>query len=381
MWLFTVFYAATFAIGSESKDSDILVYVSQVSVLNSLNLDFNGILAYYLVSGEIDVLRTFLAYLVSHFTANGFYLIIVFGIVFGYFFSRNIWYILDRLEGKTKSFTKILLFCLFLTIPIWHLNGFRFATAAHVFIFGLLPFLFEGKRKSLIWCLIVPFVIHYSFFIALIPLGAYLILGNKIKLYYIFFVLSIFMSAINISQFNKIIETYAPQILIERSSGYRGEANVESLRVEGRYGSDAVWYVKYYLNTLKFTLSAFLLVLYWVSKKTIHKNKDLLRLLSFILLFYGFANILSTIPSGYRFLRVANLLTLSFLVLYYQNTVIKKDFYRLSKLTIPFLIFYIIIALRLSWYSISFMTLFGNPITAIFTFGENTAINDIIKNL
>jgi hypothetical protein len=381
MWLFTVFYAATFAIGVESENSDIVRYVEEVSILNNLNLDFTGILAYYLNSGELDVLRTFLAFVVSYFTRDGFYLIIVFGVIYGYFFSRNIWYILDRLEGKTKFFTIILIFCLFLVIPIWNLNGFRFWTAAHVFLFGLLPFLFEGKKKPLIWCLITFFIVHYSFLIALVPLGIYLILGNRVKLYYVFFVLSLFMSAINISQFNNVIETYAPQILIERSSSYRGEDKVEALREGDLVSDDTVWYAKYYGLSLKFSLIAFLLVFFWVFRKTIRSNKDLLKLLSFTLLFYGFANILSTIPSGGRFLSIANLLTLSFLALYLQNNVVKKDLYRLSKLATPFLLFFIIISLRMSWYSLSWMTIIGNPITAIFTFGENISLNDIIKGL
>jgi hypothetical protein len=381
MWLFTIFYASTFALGEESKGSDINRYMGEIPLLHNLNLDFTGILAYYFNSGEIDVLRIFLGFVVSYFTANGFYLIIVYGVIFGYFFSRNMWYVLDRLEGRTKGFTKILLFCLFLAIPIWNINTFRFWTGAHVFLFGLLPFLFEGKKKSLIWCLITPFVVHYSFLIALAPMMVYLFLGNRVKLYYIFFVLSLFMSAINITKFNKVVETYAPQSFVERSSSYRNEEKVESLRTDGAYSSDTVWYAKYSGDALKYTVVSFLLIIYWTSKKTIRTNKDLLRLLSFILLFYGFVNILSTIPSGYRFVKVANLLTLSFLILYLQNNIVKKVLYRLSNAAVPFLLLFIIIALRESWYSFSFMTILGNPITAIFTFGENISLNDIIKSL
>lgn len=381
MWLFTIFYAFTFAIGVESQNSDINSYMSDIPLLHSLKLSFEGILAYYYATGEIDVLRTILAYIVSYFTSDGFYLVIVYGVIYGYFFSRNMWYILDRLEGKTKFFTKILIFALFLVVPIWNLNGFRFWTATHVFMFGLLPYLFEGKKKSLIWCYLTPFIIHYSFITALAPLTIFLIFGNRVKLYYIFFVITLFTSAINIGQFNKLIDSYAPQSFADRSSSYRNEEKVETLRTEGKYGSDGVWYVTFSGYAVKYTMVAFLLLFYWTFRKSIKSNQQLLKLLSFLLLFYGFANILSSLPSGYRFLAVANLFTIAFLVLHLQNNKVNKDLYRLANLTAPLLIFFIFISLRYSWYSFSVMTIIGNPFTALYTFGENISLNDIIKGL
>ncbi|QAA81301.1 hypothetical protein EI546_05965 [Aequorivita sp. H23M31] len=381
MWLFTIFYGFTFAIGVENQNSDINSYVNDIPLLHNLNLTFSGFLVYHKATGEVDILRNSLAYVVSYFTANGYYLIIIYGIIYGYFFSRNMWYVLDRLEGKTKMFTKVLIFGLFLSIPIWGLNGFRFWTAAHVFIFILLPYLFEGKKKRLVWCLIIPFVIHYSFLIALFPLLIYLIFGNKVKLYYIFFIITLFISAINLSQFNNLIETYAPQSFADRSASYRLETKVKTLRTEGQFGADQVWYVKYAGFGIRYSLAAFLLAFYWTFRKSIHSNKELLKLLSFTLLFYGFANILSSIPSGYRFLKVADVLTLSFLILHLQNNKINRDLYYLANITTPLFLLFIIVGLRASWYSLSVMTIIGNPITAIFTFGENISLNDIIKGL
>lgn len=381
MWLFIIFYGFTWAIGVESQTSDINSYVNDIPLLHKLNLNLNGILAYYYSSGEIDILRTVLAYIVSYFTGNGYYLIIIYGAIFGYFYSRNMWYILDRLKGRTKFFTKILLFCLFLCIPPWHIAAFRFWTASHVFIFGLLPFLFEGKKKSLIWCLITPFVIHFSFLFAFIPLAIYLVLGNKVKLYYIFFVLTLFVSAININQFNEFVESYAPEKVAERSAGYRDEEKVTTLRTKGRFKEDEVWYVRLYGDSIRYSLAAFLIVFYWTFRKSLQGHSNLLKLLSFVLLFYGFANVLATIPSGNRFLRVANLLSVAFLVIHVQNNFLNKHLYRIGRVILPFLLLFIIVSLRESWYSFSLMTIIGNPITAIFSFGENLALNDIIKNL
>lgn len=379
MWLFTIFYGFTFAIGHENSGSDIVRYMKEVSTLHYLNYNINGIITYYLNSREIDILRTLLAFLVSYFTNNGFYLIIIFSVIYGYFFSRNMWYIMDRLEGKTKQITLVLLFCLFLTIPIWNLNGFRFWTASHVFLYGLLPYLFEKKNTRLIWCFITPFLIHFSFLIVLIPLIIFMLFGHRLKLYYVLFLMSLIVSEINIQRLNTTLEAYLPKKLLDRSQSYRNEEKVEQLREAGRFDQNTVWYARYYHDALKFTIVAFLLTFYWSIRNTAKLNKSILAVFGFVLLFYGFANILSTIPSGFRFIKVANLLALSFLVVYLQNYKFNINLYRLSKLAIPFLFFFIIVSLRESWYSLSLMTIMGNPITALFTFENNISLNDIIK--
>src|SRR5690554_908098 len=380
MWLFTIFFAATFAIGVESEGSDVVSYITEVSLLHNLNLNVKEAFLYYMNSKEIDVSRTFLAYVVSLTTDNGFYLIVIYGIIFGFFFSRNIWYVLERLERKIKFFTLILIVTLFLVIPIWNLNGFRFWTAAHVFIYGLLPFIFERKKRSLIWCFITPFIFHYSFLFALIPLSVYLLFGDKIKIYFILFLISFFVSEFDISQFNTLIDQYVPESFAERSKSYRDEDKVEALR-EGEINTDMVWYAKYYSKTLRWSIVALLILIYWGSRKTIKENQELLRLLSFIFLFFFFTNLLATIPSGGRFLVIGNLIALAFLVLHLQNNKVKKEIHTLSKIATPFLLFFIIISLRTGVYSFSVMTLIGNPLTAIFTLGENLSLNDLLKSL
>lgn len=380
MWLFITFYGLTFAIGVENADSDIVRYVANVEMFYKLNFSLNEAVDYYLDSREIDVFRTFSSWGLSKITSNGFYLIVMYGVIYGYFFSRNIWYTLDRLQGKIKPFVLILIITLFLIIPIWNLNGFRFWTASHTFIYGLLPFIFEKKRKSLIWCFVTPFILHFSFLFALLPLVLYLLLGNKVRVYFYLFLLSFFISEFDISQFNTFIEQYLPDSIVERSSAYRVEDKILEQREGGKL-NDAVWYVKIYGKALRWSIISLLVFIYWKARRTINRNKYLLRLLSFIFLYFFFANILSTIPSGSRFLSVGNFIAISALALYLQNNKIKKMFYSLSKAATPFLIFYIIITLRIGLYSLSIMTFIGNPFIAFFTLGDNISVNDILKGL
>jgi len=381
MWLFAIFYGSTFAIAQNNAGMDIVRYMAEIPLLHELNLNLKGLVRYYLNSGEVDILRTLLAYIVAYFTDNGFFLIIIYGAIYGYFFSRNMWYILEKLKGRLKPFIKIWIICLFLVIPLWNMNGFRFWTASHVFLFGLMPYLLEGKKKSLVWCLITPFLLHFSFLITLAPLAFYVIIGNKIKLYYFFFVLTLFISEINIQTFNKVLDTYAPEKLLNRTKLYSNEEKVEQLREEGSWEQNTVWYAKYYQRTLKYTLIFLILIVYWTFHKMHKFNNALFNLFSFILLFYGIANLLSSIPSGGRFIGIANLLTIAFLAIYFQNNRVDKNYRRLIRLSTPFILFFIIISLRISWFSFSLMTILGNPFTAGFTFGENIRIDDIIKGL
>jgi len=101
-------------------------------------LTINGAIEYFKYSGEIDVLRTFLSYTISRFTESQAILTMVYAFIFGYFFSRNIWYVFGLLKGKISFLEKVLLLALILVVPIWLINGFRMWTAFHVFMYGLL---------------------------------------------------------------------------------------------------------------------------------------------------------------------------------------------------------------------------------------------------
>src|SRR5699024_1226601 len=97
-----------------------------------------------------DILRTIIALAVSRFTASQSVLTLVYGIIFGFFFSRNMWFVLERFKGKIRLITILLFCCFFLVIPIWDINGFRFWTAAHIFVYGVLQFLFDEKWRGIL---------------------------------------------------------------------------------------------------------------------------------------------------------------------------------------------------------------------------------------
>lgn len=376
LWAFVAFYGFSFAIGVESQNSDIVRYAEEIRYLHGIQMSAGDAVEYYQQSGEIDILRTFLAVTVSRFTDSQSVLTLVYGIIFGFFFSRNIWYVLSRLEGKMRPITILLMVCLFLVIPIWNITTFRMWTAAHVFIYGLLPFLFEGKWKGLIIAACSIFI-HFAFLIPVAAVLLYTLFGNRLMIYFVFFIATFFLSEINLDAFNRYVETYAPESIQERTSGYRGEEYVESYR-KGT-AEDKVWYAVWYGRALKWVLLGFIVVLFVRGRTFFAKNEGWLRWFSFILLFYGIANIFSSLPSGTRFVAIAHFVALALVTLYVQNRKQEKTMRQLVFATIPFLLLFVIVSIRMGLYSISTTAILGNPVIALFFTGEHISLNEFMR--
>ena len=375
-WAFSVFYGLTFAIGAESDGSDIVRYVAELKWLHVQSFSFTGIINYYLESGEIDFFRSIIVYTVSIFTDSGSILTGISGFVFGYFFSRNIWFILSRLKGKINTATKFLIICVILIAPIWFINGFRMWTAMHIFIFGLLPLLYDGNKKY-IWLSFASIFVHFAFLFPSIVLIVYLIAGNRIKLYFFIFCLSLMFTQFEISKFNELFEQFLPKAITERTASYRSEEKVSNFREQSNQ-EEIVWYAKWYRKALYWALFVLLIRLYFKSRNLIKKNSQLVSYFSFVLLFFSFANFSSSMPSGTRFQIVASFIALSFIILYLQN--INEDilFKKFVKIVYPFLLLFLIISVRTGFYSTSVQTIIGNPIVLLFK-QEFISLNDILK--
>lgn len=376
LWGFIAFYGFAFAIGTESAGTDIIVYINEFQTLHWESFNISRTIEYFSESGEIDILRTLIAVLLSRFTDNPAVLTLVYGIIFGFFYSRNIWFILERAEGEIKPITILLLTCCLFVIPIWQINGFRFWTAAHVFIYGLLPFLYDGKRGGLIISSIA-ILVHFSFIVPISVLFFYLFLGNRLVIYFSFFIATFFISEIDLAIFNELVESYAPDIIQERTSSYRGEDYVETYREESN--DNKVWYAVWYGRVLKWAVMSYMVLLFVKGHRYFEENENWLRLFSFTLLFYGVSNLLSSLPSGGRFLAVVNLCALVLITLYIQKRAQDQFFKRFIAISTPALLLYIIVSLRIGLLSISATTVLGNPIIALLFMNQNIPLNDFLR--
>lgn len=386
LWAFVVYYGFTFAIAKENNEVDIVRYIDDLKELHGQSLTFLNIIDIFKDRGDADVLKTIVDIIVSRFTDNTQVLIAAYGFIFGFFYSRCIWYLFKRLQGKLKWGTVLMIVVFSLINPFWNLNGFRFNTAVLVFLFGILPFLFESKKNKLIFCYL-SLLVHFSFLIPVIVLSMYILAGNRKNIYFAIFVASSFISAINISEFNSLVEKYVPAIVSERSEKYRDEDLVMEFR-EGDQGAiveskEGVvlkknWYAIYYLRILYWSLSTILVAMFIFSGRVFAVNKGLLNGYCFSLLMFGIGNIMQSIPSGERYLMVAALITVATLVFYLQNQQMDKYILKFVTLLVPAIILFIIVAIRTGFYSISITTIVGNPVIMLFT-DYNLSLNDIIK--
>jgi hypothetical protein len=380
IWAFVIFYGATYALGKESGEDDINRYVEQLRELYGKSLSFDQSVKLFKESGEADILRTFLAISISRFTDSKEVLTGVYGLIFGFFFSRNVWYVLDRTKGKIKPFTFILIAVFILINPFWNINGFRFNTAMHIFFYGLIPYLYTGKRKTLPICAL-SILVHFTFLFPLAILGLYFILGNRLKLYFGIFIISVFVSEININSFNSFLEAYVPESFVERTEKYRNEEYVETARADNVQQGQAqkVWYAAFYIKGLYWALKALLVLLFFSERKTIRQKKGLYNLLCFTFLFFGIANMVVSLPSAGRFIAIATSCTTALLIFHVQNEVSFRKYLNQSLLIAsPALLLFIIVSIRTGFYSFSVTALIGNPIFIFFT-NYNISLNDLIK--
>jgi hypothetical protein len=378
LWLFVVFLGFTYALRPDSR-VDTLRYAKELELLHRMDISF---WEYQSNSGDVDFFSNWLLYNISRFTDSGSVLIICQSIIFGYFFSRNMTFVFEKLNGTLKPITRVLFLSFFLIMPLWTFGGFRFNTAIHVFVYGLLHYFFNRERRFLIWCFVTPFLFHYAFLLPTSLLVAYLFLGNRVTIYFGFYVFSLFFAEFDLKTFNAIFEQYMPAKIQERSSGYRSEKVYQmkqEAEAQGIFGGKQSWHAILYRKSLFWSISLFLIYLFLNRKRLSLLDSNFISILSYVLLFGGFANFLINLPTGQRYSLVVALISMAFITIYIQNSGFDRIGHRLSILVAPFLIFFILVSAREGFYYFSLTTLLGNPIVALFSLGNNINLDYLIK--
>jgi len=377
LWAFTIFYGYTFIIFNEEMDSHRykewflrnaasgLSFSQFLGTLYSVDNFSSGI--------NIDIVEPLLSYIVSLFTSDYRFLFAAYGLVVGFFYSRNLWYVLERVDFKSKPLLLPLVVAFALIAPIWDLNGFRFCAATHIFLFGALPFLFEGKKRGLIFA-VLSITVHFSFVFPVAILFSYMLVGNRFFIFYLLFVSSMFVREVNIDKINDVISSNFPEVFQVRTSGYTSIDRAQELK-EDSVNSNLNWYVKGHENVLKWLIIVFISVIFFRGKDFVQSHKNLLRLICFTLLLYSVSNVASLVPSGGRFIALSNLFALAFIIFYVQNGPKETVLVKLIPLAIPLLWLFIIVRFRMSLDTFGVSTIMGNPIVIMFFQGDTALIN------
>lgn len=374
-WLFVIFYGLTFVISSNQLDSRR--YADDLSYMYGHN--FNGLdgfmeLLYSSETNYVDVVQPLLTFLVSRFTNNENILFGVFGLVFGFFYTRNIWFLLDRADGRLKHQAWPFLLVAAIAIAFWQINGFRFWTAAHVFIYGFFTFL-SGKKLNGFLLAMVSTLFHFSFILPVLVFFLVLFIQNRVFVLFCIYFFSFFISQVTPQVFSSYTEVLPP-IFKERTNKYTSAEYLDILAVAKEKPIN--WYVNGRIQAIEYLINGLLIFIFIRARKIIYKRPVESTLLCFSLILGVACNIFGVVGSFIRFSYVFFVFIFSFFFLLVQNfNEIRLPAWLNYSSAIVILLF-VIVEIRIGFNTMGVLTVFGNPLAIPFIENE-TPLIDLIR--
>lgn len=388
-WLACIYLGAAFIFLPEGvalgEGADSARYQMDLIRLYGDNSSLLNVLAKYrLERGMMDFYQPILTYLVSRFTDNAHILFAVSAAVFGFFYSRNVWFILDKLPQKNQGIFVILTILYFLICPITQINGLRMWTALHVYVYALMPYLLDRDKSKLWWLAMAP-LIHFSYLYVSLIGFAYVMLPERMKtgsriLQFIAlftFIASLMINSLNLDSVNGILMEYSPESYEDRIDLYVNQ-DLADRNAEG--AALANWYIAVSGLLKKWTVAVLIVFLFPCMKKYFKDEYGLNRLYFFSLLIGAFANTLSLIPSGGRFQVLSMMFMVSVVMLSIMTIPRTDSYYGIAKFAMFFLLIPVIVDIRRLFDFFGITALFGNFITAFF-WESNVPLIEFVKRL
>jgi len=301
-WLFCIFLGLIHIfnpVGGTGADG--IRYAMRLAELRMQPISWEAFVAnFYQEGGSVDIYQPLVTYIVAQFTGNPHWLFMVFSIVFGFFYSRNLWFVMERLPERLTFPIVVLTLYFALICPIWQINGVRMWTALHIFVYGALPYVYGGNRSKLGWCVVALFV-HFSYFIPLMILIAYRFVPKSITFLFILYLITLFINQIDLQQVRSFL-SFLPDFLMPRVESYTNEQYASKIAERKSFYS---FHVVFSAQIVRWSIPILLAVICTYGKKLVKGDDRLKKLLCFSLFFLSIANVLALIPSGGRFSTIA----------------------------------------------------------------------------
>lgn len=363
--------------------SDAGRYVLELQVMHRSVNSFEEVSRYFYDGDTNDVFCSTLQYVVSRFTESGHVFFFVLAVIYGFFYSRNIWYILNRIRDQRIRWLWVMVAAFFLVCPIWNINGVRMWTALHVFVYGSMPYLLEGKKKPLVWSA-ASILIHHSFIFPIALLTLFYVLGRRISsnkrlttIFFAFYIATLTIKSLDLGALNAVLQAYLPDFYSDRIDGY---VNEDALARNLESAAQNSWHVAFF-NNLHYWINQILVVFTYIIFKRNRKILSwLLPLFSFSLLIYAFSNILACVPSGGRYITISQMFMVATFLLTFRYWACDKVLARFMPIVMLLFAFSLIFEIRkgFDYYGISVMI--GNIFTSLI-FEDNTPLIHYIKFL
>ncbi len=377
IWLYNVFLGLTF---SFYTFSDCARYAEELKLYHSqFKFTFLEFInhVFFSVDSRIDFIQPLITYLVSLFTDSSSILLGSFGLFYGYFYSRNIWFAITRIKSKVRIEALSYFLILFILVPMWNINGFRFYAATHVFIYGFNLFVFKKENFKGLFFIIFSLFVHDTFIIAISVFFFFFLLKNKTQIIFYFYLISLIFSNIGRNFASDFFEKFSGNLLLKDRSGYLNEEY--AITVQSNVDSWN-WYVKYHYTLIDSLVMTSIIWIYFYRKKILFSISQNMDLFSFGLLMLGVVNFLGDIPSMKRFQYVGYLPLLLMLFIFFQETNFKRrpDWYKVLSFSIT--LFFFILEIWIGSINISVASIIGNPFSMYF-FDFTYSVNQLIKDI
>lgn len=376
LWAFIVFYGFNFVIYDEFMDANR--YAENLTTLHRAEVSLNNFTSLFLSNDEgsfLDAAAPLVTFIVSRFTENAAVLFGAYAMIFGFFYSRNVMFLLSMAEGRLKIAAIIVFVVVCLIIPFWSINGFRFWTAAQLFIYGMLPYLYGEKKSRYLLIAFSSVLFHFSF---AIPMGIVLVsytFTRNLTVLYSAFLVSFLFNFIQLQPLQEFLMQYAPDFLHTKLHTYVNESYAGNLEIAQE---STKWFVTLKSELVRYLALVLISVLFFLYRRKINDDALLLRVFCMILYFSIINNVIASIPSMGRFQLLNYFLLFGLVFQLIQNEDASFPWLkRVIYLAAPLLMIFISFQMRIGFQTMNILIITGNP---FLSFGEHgNAVLDFFK--
>lgn len=352
-----IVFTALFGYSMVAESSGLDLYRVLRLLPEAYHQSLGSYLTYRGVNESVDIYRDAVTFIVSRLTNNPKWLMLSFGLVAGYVYTKTLSLFTSEFTGK-NIFTYILVITFSCIIGMDSIAGVRFGLAAYVFFYGAIKVINTGDKRYL-WVALLSALIHFSFLSAFLLLVIFIFFkfDDFPKAIYIILILSFFLPDLMHSFINEYSGVFG--------SGIKARTELYSNLGEDMDLKNTVWFVR--LRIIVMMVFCYLaLFVTRLRKQNLHYSGKLNRLFFFSLLILSFINFTMDIPHfGYRFQFIFLIFAFYYLYKVYAENPGSVLVIRLVWISLPFSILMMFYTAR-SILSISSLALYYFSLPGLF---------------
>lgn len=309
------------------------------------DFDFRLIWALYREGTITDVFLFFIYGIVQPFTRNPKVLYGILGAIMGIFSYLSIKQLYVIWREERDRFFYMLVFFFFLTVSFFNVNGIRFWTATAWISYYIIRYLYFNKKTALVGVILTP-LFHYGYIIGVVGFLIFVLLHsliNNSSFYYIFLIISIAISVVvPNNKAGDIMGSFGDNEVLTSSAAINtkskyyihSEENDQSKEAATQYEGGSLYRQVNYLFTRTFEYVSkigmvILLTVLYRRRRTIIQNRVRSRLFNYVLYAHAIGFLAGfMIVSGGRFLRLANMMFVFWLLAVFRQNVVVNPKWR-----------------------------------------------------